>query len=99
MIEIKYELTSYHRFLEQVAKSLGTKIIENTVYFPDDTGHGYIKHIELAEGVDALLCCFRLTTDLYLERKKNKKEYYTFCCDFVTYIKEFSMTIEQDSFR
>jgi len=99
MIEIKYDLTSYYKFLEQVAKSLDVKIINNTVIIPESTGTGYIKYIEVATGADALLSSFRLNRDLLVERKKTNREFYTFACDIVSNSDEFSMTIESDTFR
>jgi len=99
MIEIKYDLTTYHKFLEQVAKSLGVKIIENTVFIPAEIGYGYLKHLELADGADAILSCFRLTQDLIVERKKNNKEFYTFCCDLLSDASDFSLTIESETYR
>jgi AraC-like DNA-binding protein len=99
MIEIKYDLTTYHKFLADFSKYLGTKIIDDTLYIPENAGYGYLKHIELANGAEALLSNLQLTQDLFLERKKNKTEFYTFCCEFISDLKEFSMTIESDTYR
>ncbi|MES1216491.1 MAG: AraC family transcriptional regulator, partial [Bacteroidota bacterium] len=40
-----------------------------------------------------------LNEDLVLERKKNNREFYTFCCDFVSEASEFKMSIASDIYQ
>src|SRR4051794_7867999 len=99
MIALQYELTTYKKFLDDIAGFLGLQIVNNTLYFPEKIGTGYMKLIELPGGVEAILSHFRLERDFLLERKKDNREYYTFCCEEVTEVTEFSMTIESDTYK
>lgn len=99
MIALQYELTTYKKFLEDIAGFLGLNIIDNTIRFPEKIGSGYMKLIILPGGVEAILSHFRLNHDFLLERKKDDKEYYTFCCEELKEVTEFSMTIESDTFE
>jgi AraC-like DNA-binding protein len=99
MIALQYELTTYKKFLEDIAAFLDLPIIDNTLHFPEKTGSGYMRLIVLPEGVEAILSHFRLNHDFLLERKKDNREYYTFCCEEIKETTEFSMTIESDTFQ
>jgi AraC-like DNA-binding protein len=99
MIALQYELTTYKKFLDDIAGFLGLQIVDNTLRFPQQIGSGYMKLIELPGGVEAILSHFRLYHDFLLERKKTNKEYYTFCCEEIKEVTEFSMTIESDTFE
>ena len=99
MISFQYELITIKKFLEDIALFLGTTLTENTLYFPENSGIGYMKLVELPDGTEALISHFRCKHDILLERKKDNKEYYTFCCEEIRDVKEFSMTIESDTYR
>jgi len=99
MIALQYELTTYKKFLEDIAAFLGLEIIDNSIHFPEKIGSGFMKLIILPGDVEAILSHFRLNHDFLLERKKNDKEYYTFCCEELKEVTEFSMTIESDTFE
>jgi AraC-like DNA-binding protein len=99
MIALQYELTTYRKFLEDIASFLGLEIVDGALHFPEKIGSGYMKLIELPGGVEAILSHFRLNHDFLLERKKDNKEYYTFCCEELKEVTEFSMTIESDTFQ
>ncbi|MBS1609599.1 MAG: helix-turn-helix transcriptional regulator [Bacteroidetes bacterium] len=99
MIALQYELTTYKKFLEDIAVFLGLKIVDNTIHFPEKIGSGFMKLIILPGGVEAILSHFRLNHDFLLERKKDDIEYYTFCCEEIKEVTEFSMTIESDTFE
>lgn len=99
MIALQYELTTYKKFLEDIANFLGLKIVDNAIHFPEQIGNGFMKLIVLPGGVEAILSHFRLNHDFLLERKKDDTEYYTFCCEEIKEVTEFSMTIESDTFE
>ncbi|MGC4038267.1 MAG: AraC family transcriptional regulator [Chitinophagaceae bacterium] len=99
MIALQYELTTYKKFLDDIAAFLGLQVSENTLHFPESIGTGYMKLIILPGGVEAILSQFRLKHDFLLERKKDNKEYYTFCCEEVKEVSEFSMTIESETYK
>ncbi len=98
MISLQYELTTYKKFLEDLAEFLGVEFANNTVQFPEATGSGYMKLVELPDGVEALISHFRLKHDMLLERKKDNSEYYTFCCEEIKDVTGFSITIESDTY-
>ena len=81
MIALQYELTTYKKFLEDIAAFLGLEIIDNSIHFPEKIGSGFMKLIILPGDVEAILSHFRLNHDFLLERKKNDKEYYNNACE------------------
>lgn len=99
MISLQYELTTYRKYLEDLAEFLGVPFIDNTLHFPESTGSGYMKLVQLPDGVEALISHFRLKHDMLLDRKKDNREYYTFCCEEITDVTGFSITIESDTFE
>lgn len=99
MIALQYDLTTYKKFLEDIASYLGLKIIDNTIHFPEKIGNGFMKLIVLPGRIEAFLSHFRLNYDFLLERKKHSSEYYTFCCEEIKKVDEFSMKIESDTFE
>ncbi|MEJ0105164.1 MAG: AraC family transcriptional regulator [Bacteroidota bacterium] len=99
MIALQYELTTYKKFIEDIAGFLDLQIVDDTLHFPEKIGNGYMKLIVLPGGVEAILSHFRLNHDFLLERKKDNTEYYTFCCEELKESTEFSMTIESDTFQ
>lgn len=99
MISLQYELTTYKKYLEDLAEFLGVTFTDNTVHFPEATGTGYMKLVELPNGVEALISHFRLKHDMLLERKKDNREYYTFCCEEIRDVTGFSITIESDTYE
>ena len=98
MISLQYELTTYKKYLRDFADFLGVEFINNTVHFPEATGSGYMKLVELPDGAEALISDFRLKHDVLLERKKDNREYYTFCCEEIKDVTGFSITIESDTY-
>jgi len=40
MIALQYELTTYKKFLDDIAGFLGLQIIDNTLRFPEKIGSG-----------------------------------------------------------
>lgn len=84
--------------MEDLAEFLGAEFANNTVQFPEATGSGYMKLVELPDGVEALISHFRLKHDMLLERKKDNSEYYTFCCEEIKDVTGFSITIESDTY-
>jgi AraC-like DNA-binding protein len=99
MIALQYELTTYKKFLEDLSVFLDIPLIDHTLYFPATIGKGYIKYLQLPDKTEVLIAYFRLKNDFVLERKKDAKEYYTFCCEEISELKEFSMTIGADQLQ
>jgi len=52
--------------------------------------------IELQDNIEAIISDFYLNNDLLLERKKTSKENYTFICEELVDIKEFTLKIGSD---
>ena len=96
MISTRYELTTYRRFLEEFAEFLEVPFRDNTVWFPESVGEGFLKLLELPNNIEAIISCFRLKHDILMERRKVHQEYYTFVCEEISNAKEFSIQIETD---
>jgi AraC-like DNA-binding protein len=99
MIKIEYGLTTFNVFLQEMAATLGTEVIENTLHIPHSVGEGYLRVVEMPEGQEAMVYNFRLNYDLLLERKKDTQEIYSFCHDEITDVQGFTMQIEGDELQ
>lgn len=99
MISLKYELTTYKDFLENLADFVGVKVVDNTVRFPEHFGEGFMHRVELGDGAEGLITYLKLKHDLVLERQQTEREYYTFCFEELKDINEFSMRIGPESFK
>lgn len=97
MISLRYVLSSYKAFLTDLSANLNVPLVNNTLHFPAEIGEGFISVIEFPDQVEALVYDFTLRHDLYLERKKDDREYYTFMCEEAPTVNELTLQIEQDS--
>ncbi len=79
-----------------MAKQLHTTVENNTLYLPEFIGKGYLKSIDLPNGLQALVGDFTLNQDLLIERSKNNMEFYVFICDRVTNNRKLYVDVDQD---
>lgn len=73
-----------------------TTVENNTLYLPEFIGKGYLKSIDLPNGLQALVGDFTLNQDLLIERSKNNMEFYVFICDRVTNNRKLYVDVDQD---
>lgn len=77
MLEFTYNYSSYKSFIDQLAATVGTTVQEDTIVFPESFASGYMRRIELPEGLQAIYASFTLHKDFYLHRIKSNVEFYT----------------------
>ena len=95
MIYFTYKLTSYSTFLQQLSKTLGVEMQEDTLHLPEEIGNGFLQAIEFNE-TDALIYAFKLKEDFLFKREKDEKEYYTLIYDELLQPENFSIQIGSD---
>lgn len=96
MISFEYELTNFRQFLKDFALALDSPFDGEKLVFHPRIGKGYMRLIELQDGMEAIISDFYLKEDILLERKKDEREYYTFISEELTRVKEFTVKIGSD---
>ena len=84
MIKIDYNLTSYEDFFRHIAKCLKLKISDNIISFTPDKGAGFIKFINLPNGLQLIIYDYTTLEDILYHRKKSDKDYFTLRFDEFT---------------
>ena len=70
MIEINYSFTNYSEMLQFFATSLKVKLKNNVLHLPEAVGHGYMKLIELPNGLQGIISDYTVFTDLRFNWQK-----------------------------
>jgi AraC-like DNA-binding protein len=81
VIRIEYNLTSYEDFFRHIAKCLKLKIADNTLSFTPDKGTGYIKFVNLMNGLQLLIYDYIPTQEILYHRKKSDRDFYVLRLD------------------
>lgn len=81
MIRIEYNLTSYEDFFRHIAKCLKLKIFENTLSFTPDKGTGYVKFVNLMNGLQLIIYDYVPLQDILYHRKKSDRDFYVLRLD------------------
>lgn len=84
MIKIEYNLTSYEDFFRHIAKCLKLKISENIITLTPDKGTGYIKFVNLMNGLQLLMYDYTTVQDIVYHRKKSEKDFFVLRLDDFT---------------
>lgn len=83
MITIEFNHTDYEEMLKYFAQVLNGKFKNNTLQLPADIGDGFMKLIELPNGLQGLVSDYTVKQDLLLNRTKIAEDYYTLRFDEV----------------
>jgi AraC-like DNA-binding protein len=83
VIKIEFNHTDYEEMLKYFAQVLKGKIEKQTLYLPPDIGTGFMKLIELPNGLQGIVSDYTVTQDLLLNRTKINKDFYTLRFDEV----------------
>ena len=73
MIKIEYNLTSYEDSFRYIAKCLKLKITDNIISFPQHRGEGFIKFVNLSNGLQLIIYDYTPFEDILFRRKKLSK--------------------------
>lgn len=92
MISFSYKLTTYHAFLQELAKALHVEMTDDVLYLPPEMGEGFFRSIKFHD-TDALLYAFKLKEGLDLKREKDDREFYTLIYDELREADNFSLLI------
>jgi AraC-like DNA-binding protein len=83
VIKIEFNHTDYEEMLKYFADIFKGKLKNNTLQLPTDIGDGYMKLIELPNGLQGVVSDYTVNQDLLLTRTKINKDYYTLRFDEV----------------
>ena len=83
MIKIEFNHTDYAELLRYYAKVFNGHLKNNKLQLPPDIGHGFIKLIELPNGLQGLVSDYTVNQDMLLNRTKINKDYFTLRFDEV----------------
>lgn len=84
MIKLEYNLTSYEDFFRHTAKCLKLKIADNIISFTPDKGEGFIKFVNLTNGLQLIIYDYTPSEDILFHRKKSDKNYFILRLDEFT---------------
>jgi len=83
VIKIEFNHTDYKEMLGYFAEVLKGKLKNNTLYLPAGTGDGFMKLIELPNGLQGIVSDYTVAQDLLLNRTKINSDFYTLRFDEV----------------
>ncbi|MDQ6814165.1 MAG: helix-turn-helix transcriptional regulator [Bacteroidota bacterium] len=83
MVKIEFNHTDYSELLSYYAEVLNGQLKDNKLQLPPEIGDGFIKLIELPNGLQGLVSDYTVHRDLLLNRTKINKDYFTLRFDEV----------------
>ncbi len=83
MLKIDFNHTDYHEMLSHFASQFKAKVKNNTLQLPKEIGDGFMRIIDLPNGLQGMLSDYIVTNDLILNRTKNALDYFTLRFDEV----------------
>lgn len=99
MLFFGYDDTSYSTFLERLAGAMHTQTDpQGILHLPINFGKGYLKALELPNQLQALLFDFTLNTDIFLNRNKSSREFYTLNFDEINIVGNITVKMGTDFF-
>jgi len=84
VIKIEYNLTSYEDFFRHIAKCLKLRITDSIISFPPHRGEGFIKFVNLTNGLQLIIYNYTPFEDILFRRKKSNKDYFILRLDEFT---------------
>jgi AraC-like DNA-binding protein len=83
VLKIEFNHTDLHELLKFYAKSFKVKLKGDTLVLPPAVGEGYMKLIELPNGLQGIVSDYVVNQDLLLSRSKINQDYFTLRFDEV----------------
>ena len=96
MFNFHYKYCNHIDYLHQLAKAAGVPVIDNTIILPPAMGSGYIKVVELANGLQVLINECISYVDVSFRRQPAIDESYTLRFDEIKNLKELTLQIDED---
>jgi AraC-like DNA-binding protein len=79
-----------------MADQLSVPMEDDTLHFPESLGEGYMRVVQLPNGLEALIGDFTLRQAMLLERVHGRQEYYVFVCDVAHDVRRFYVDIDKE---
>ncbi|MDB5191025.1 MAG: AraC family transcriptional regulator [Segetibacter sp.] len=83
MLKIEFNHTDYHEMLIYFAKALNCSYKNNKIILEPHIGEGYLKLIELPNGLQGVISDYTVNQDLLLNRTRILRDFYTLRFDEV----------------
>lgn len=83
MIKIEFNHTDYSEMLNYFAEAFNCELSNNILKLPAHIGDGYLKLIELPNGLQGIISDYTVKKDLLLNRTKTNEDYFTLRFDEV----------------
>jgi AraC-like DNA-binding protein len=99
MFSYCYNYCDHIDYLYNLAKFANVPVVNNTLILPENLGVGYIKAVELANGLQVLINECTLTTEVSFNRNAATNESYTLRFDEVKNMKTLMVQIEEDKLK
>lgn len=96
MFSFSYEYCNHTDYLQSLARYAGVEVIDNTLSLPPSIGSGYIKLVELANGLQVLINECIIYEAVHFYRKPASHESYTLRFDEVKNLTALTMQIDED---
>jgi AraC-like DNA-binding protein len=91
-----YKYCDHIDYLHGLAKFAQVPVVNGTIFLPESIGTGYVKAIELANGLQILVNECIINTDVHFSREISTNESYTLRFDEVKNMKTLMVKIEED---
>lgn len=79
-----------------MATQLAVPFEDARINFPEALGKGYMKSVELPNGLEALIGDFTLRQAMMIQRSRVDKEFYVFICDIASNVGRFYVDIDSE---
>jgi AraC-like DNA-binding protein len=96
LIRFKYTLTSLHDLLELMSSQMKVPYADGVVDFPPEVAKGFMRVVQLPNGLEAVIGNLKLATAMQIERTRSNKEFYVFACDVASHAKGFVVDVDQE---
>lgn len=97
MFNFTYKYCNHTDYLHDLAGAAGVPVINNAITLPASIGTGYIKAVELANGLQVLVNECITYQDVSFNRQPTIDESYTLRFDEVKNLKELTLQIDNDT--
>ncbi|MEI7734116.1 MAG: helix-turn-helix transcriptional regulator [Ferruginibacter sp.] len=97
MFNFTYQYCNHTDYLHHLADAAGVPVIDNAISLPPEIGTGYIKAIELANGLQVLINECVTDQDVSFKREAALDESYTLRFDAVKNVKALTLQIDNDT--
>lgn len=96
MFTYAYKYCSHTDYLKDIARFAGVPVKNNTIELPPSIGSGYIKAVELVNGLQVLINECVTSTDVCFIREPSEHESYTLRFDEVKNLQQLTLQIDED---